>query len=99
MVQPDRLHLHLDLNAYQPAEAISQAEQDRGNPQPAVCRKLRFLDLSDNNLTSIYADVGLLQNMQYFAVTANRVRGKVICSVHSSSKIAILSAVLYLCVG
>ncbi|CAB1318901.1 unnamed protein product [Coregonus sp. 'balchen'] len=32
------------------------------------CRKLRFLDLSHNNLTSIHADVGFLQNLQYFAI-------------------------------
>ena len=37
------------------------------------CRKLRFLDLSHNNLTSIHADVDRLQNLQYFAVTSNRV--------------------------
>lgn len=41
------------------------------------CRKLRFLDLSHNNLTSIHPDIGSLQNLQYFAVTANRVRSKV----------------------
>lgn len=55
---------------------LNRNKIDKIPSQLFFCRKLRFLDLSHNNLNSIHPDIGLLQNLQYFAVTANRVRAR-----------------------